>query len=432
MSDKTIHINGLCESRLVVVLDCDPGRGEEVANAIRSESGCEVTLVQSAPAALDFINENHARLFAGVVAASTSENQRVLDVLTKHFVRSVVYCSDLTAQDRDKLTSYTVVDVVFRNELLVAQEVGKAVSRLLSNQRAKILIVDDSRSMRAALTRFLALRNYGVVEAPNGKEALVALDVHPEIRVVITDNEMPEMDGYTLVQEIRKRYSKDDLAVIGISAIHNSALSVGFINKGANDFLKKPFVKEELFCRVEHNVEMLNRIETIRELSYKDPLTKLYNRRYFFENCDAFIAEVKKRGQFLHVAMVDVDHFKRFNDTYGHAVGDQVLKKVAEILQAKFPEGSIVCRFGGEEFCVLLGLGLEDDIFACYDIVRRYVENARLKVVDSGASITVSIGVCTEEAALDEMIKAADGGLYAAKEAGRNRVIMTSPMVVIE
>lgn len=286
-----------------------------------------------------------------------------------------------------------------------------------------ILVVDDSRSMRLALHRYLTTRRYKVVKAADGVEGLARLAEHPDTRVVITDNEMPNMDGFTPVREIRKDHSKEDIAVIGISAVNSPMTSVSFINHGANDFLKKPFVKEELYCRVDNSLDMLDRIALIRDLSYKDPLTHLFNRRYFFECADGFMNRIVEEGRIVSAAMLDIDFFKKFNDTYGHDVGDKVLCSVAATIADHFPSDAIVSRFGGEEFCILAANDSEDDIASRHEALRHTIESMPVRANGEPLSITVSIGVSAERLGIQEMLKKADSRLYKAKESGRNKVV---------
>ncbi len=421
----TPHITAICNARNILLLESDDSLAQAVTEAITEQSNLTVTTTNSAERAISFIEDNPDTFFAGAIALETENANKVLERLTRLSIRAITYGTDFDDDTREKFATWGISELILRTRDRLPAVIGNSMGHLDRNRNIAILVVDDSRSMRAALVRFLSIRCYHIHQATNGQEALDTLAKHPNIKLVITDNEMPVMDGFALVKEIRKTYAKDDLAVIGISAKTNAMISVKFINNGANDFLHKPFVKEELYCRVEHNVEMLNRIATIRELSYKDPLTRLYNRRYFFENRDTFAEKAMADGNTLAVTMVDIDHFKRFNDTYGHDAGDDVLREVSDAIADNSPDNAIVCRFGGEEFCILAAHAPDADIFGSYDRIRRAVENSRLIIDDKKISITISIGVCTKLDDIDAMIKVADAQLYAAKESGRNLVIIS-------
>ncbi|QJB55815.1 diguanylate cyclase [Pseudodesulfovibrio sp. zrk46] len=414
-------------SNRILVLETNEELAESIGLALIRDVGLPMCLASSVEEAVAYIEDFPDNMVAALVGFEDAGAKSLLDCLTKFQVPAVVYGSDFTDDIRGKLSTLSIADVVTGEGDKLIAEVVSSVGRMVHNEEVTILVVDDSRSMRMALVRFLTNRHYRVVEAANGVEAMKLLNQRPDIKLVITDNEMPEMDGFSLVREIRKTYSKEDLAVIGISAKTNSMLSVKFITNGANDFLQKPFVKEELYCRVDHNVDMLQRIEIIRDLSYKDPLTRLCNRRYFFENAEEFLEQARENGQVVCAAMIDIDHFKQVNDTYGHDAGDVVLKSVATIIADHFPENAIVSRFGGEEFCVLSIHDSARGVAELFDDMRDAVEQAETEVDGLDLKVTLSVGLCTDRVDLGSMLKLADGRLYMAKESGRNKVVARTP-----
>ena len=235
---------------------------------------------------------------------------------------------------------------------------------------------------------------------------------------------MPGMDGVELTRRIRRQHHKDELAVIGISAYGNSILSARFIKNGANDFLNKPFSSEEFYCRVTQNLEMLEYIQKLREASIRDPLTGLFNRRHFFKAAQVLHNRLTQGETTMTLAMIDIDHFKAVNDTYGHAVGDEVLKHVAQGLSNRFRGSDVVARLGGEEFCVL-ALGLAgQQAMAVFSDLRNSIERSKIKSGRSTVGVTISIGICDKpQGSVDAMLAAADAALYKAKRTGRNRVI---------
>ena len=245
------------------------------------------------------------------------------------------------------------------------------------------------------------------------------------ISLVISDYHMPGMNGFDFVQEIRHRYDKRSIAVIGLSGQGDPDISVQFIKKGANDFLQKPFLQEEFFCRVTNNIESLEQLLELKTLATKDYLTGLSNRRYFYEEGDASVARSTKASMPYTLAVLDIDRFKPMNDEFGHDAGDAVLRQFSEHLGLAFSR-FIVARVGGEEFAVLMA-GLEAErAYELLDEFRRFVE-AQMYILpdDDYQRITVSIGV---RAGVDQSIHAsitdADKALYLAKENGRNMVVM--------
>ena len=198
---------------------------------------------------------------------------------------------------------------------------------------------------------------------------------NPGVRLVITGNQLPGMDGIQLVQKIRERYSRNQLGIIGISAAGNSLLSAEFIKNGANDFLiRENFLTEEFYCRISQCMDQVEHVASIREAAIKDPLTRLFNRRYFFEMGNKMMATAARGNHPVVVAMLDVDHFKKINDRFGHQAGDRVLKKMASLLQKRCRKSDLLARFGGEEFCFS---GLQHGPHACKYVFRYVLHTCR-------------------------------------------------------
>ena len=421
--DESPHNVSACSTGQILVFEQDPAQAKGLAMAIWARTQSHPALAPTVAEVRYSLEGERGAIFAAAVNARASGHDSVLEILKLHGIPIVLYAEETEDGACPRPVNRDAVEVVVCAGSGLTGEVAEAVSRLVADCERPLLVVDDSRSMRAALNQFLSERGYRVLQACDGLQALKALEAHPEIRLVITDNEMPGMDGFTLVRKIRRRFSKDDLAVIGISALDSSAgLSVRFINNGANDFLRKPFQREELYCRVEHNLEMLRRIDVIRDLSYRDALTRLHNRRYFFENAETFISSVRGAGGEYCVAMLDIDHFKRVNDTYGHDAGDEVIKAVAAHILAHFAKDAITSRFGGEEFCVLFKTGPDATAADRLEALRRAIGQCVVPASGEDVRVTVSTGYCCEPEPLPAMLKLADNRLYAAKEGGRDRV----------
>jgi len=289
----------------------------------------------------------------------------------------------------------------------------------------KILIVDDSKT--ALLINLKAIRKFypftKVLTAINGVEALKCIEEHPEIKLIITDYEMPKMDGKTLIKTIRRKYNIDEKIIISISSTEELGLSSTLLKMGANDFLHKPFIEDELLCRIDNNMITAILLDEMKQMAYKDPLTSLFNRRYFFETAEKLYLTALREKREIAVLMCDIDHFKKINDNYGHDTGDIVIKNTAEILSSNIRKNDIVARYGGEEFVIFL--------YNC-DIKFAYLigEKIRYKINDivlndkKGNEIkyTISIGVSNQGERLEDIINNADKMLYMAKKT-RNRVV---------
>ncbi|MCD9086471.1 diguanylate cyclase [Stenotrophomonas sp. SY1] len=340
-------------------------------------------------------------------------------------VVSSVYDEDL----RKRVLQQQIIDYVLKNTPGSIDYLVWLVQRMERNRRIAALVVDDSPSARGYAAALLAMYGYHVTQAADGNAALCALEADPAIRLVIVDQEMPGMEGVELTRRLRALRARDKVAVIGISGNSDPSLIPRFLKNGANDFLRKPFSREEFFCRVSQNVDQLELIGTLQDLATRDFLTGLPNRRSFLEHSQRQLAQPGNSGD-ITVAMVDIDHFKHINDSLGHEAGDQAIRAVASVLQAHTRPQDISARFGGEEFCLLVN-DLDEAASALhFEQLRLAVQALRLQFGDSTLTVTVSIGVCRMPARsgnLHQLITEADRQLYLAKAAGRNQVCTAHP-----
>ncbi len=334
----------------------------------------------------------------------------------------IVFTGTYSDETREALLSRNVLDYVTKESAEDLNYLLKLITRLQKNCATKILVVDDSATARLFIMNLLRLRKFDALEAENGARALALLDKHPDIKMVITDYSMPEMDGFELTRRIRAKRNREQLAIIGISALGSGAMSAQFLKKGANDFLVKPFVNEEFFCRIEQNLDLMEYIDEIHYLSQRDYLTGLGNRRYFFDAAPKLLAAAKREGQPVSVTMLDIDHFKKVNDRYGHDGGDAALRHLALIMREFESPRTLVARFGGEEFCIVF---VDDagDAPQRIETLRQRIATSPVPWQDGQLSITVSLGHNLGPAEdLESLLALADELLYRAKQGGRNQV----------
>ncbi len=407
-----------------------------IGNEIRSRLGFSCTIVSSLGAAKETLEKDPDGFFMAVVDLSLPDarDEEIVDFTVSKGISSIVFTGNFNDDIRERILGREVVDYVLKEGIQDVDYLVRAIHRVYRNQFVKVLVVDDSSVTRAHLKNLLSLQKLVILEASSGKEGLEIIKSNPDIRLVITDYNMPEMDGFQFVSAIRKKYSSDRMAIIGISAHGSGVLSAKFLKKGANDFVNKPFAKEELYCRVNQNLEMLEYIDAIHDASNKDYLTELYNRRYFFDVGRKIFENAKRGNLEITVALVDIDHFKKVNDTYGHDAGDMALKFVANIIQKNMRKSDMVARYGGEEFCVLAANMNKDKTREFFEEMRESISGSKIIInpaPDSPDStplelkLTVSIGVSTKlSTSLEATINYADENLYKAKESGRNRVVV--------
>lgn len=346
-----------------------------------------------------------------------------VDMVMRHRLPCVVVSASITEATRSQMLHLPISDYVLKRGARDIQYLISVIERLLKNEQTKVLVVDDSNTYRKGLVDLLTRQRLQVLEATNGLEALEVLEKNPDIMLILSDFNMPHMDGFQLTEAVRAKYAHDRLAIIVTTGLEED-LAAQFLRFGANDFIPKTASFEELLCRINMNLNMLDLIKVNRDLSERDALTGLYNRRMLFKEGNGMLDRVKNGNQ-ITAAMLDIDFFKKVNDTYGHAGGDQALKKMGALIAQAFPLPCIAARYGGEEFCILFPETVP------FETALQRLEDFREQVatmqVHSGGKefcFTISIGVTNKATtSLDTLLNAADLFLYEAKKAGRNRVV---------
>ena len=367
----------------------------------------------------DYIEKHKYSLALVDLTLPDAPNGEVAKFTLSHAIPTVVLTSKIDEYKRQQMLELGVIDYVIKDNRDSYHYAIKLVAQLLRNQGCKALVADDSVLSRSLMKQMLEKQLFDVTDAQDGQQALEIIKSNPNIKLLMTDYAMPLMDGFELVKAVRNFRGRDDLAIIGLSGAGKHGLLARFIKYGANDFLTKPFMNEEFHCRVMQTMEQLSLIADIKESAYRDYLTGMYNRRYFYQ----YAEQLLKKQQQNTLALLDIDFFKNINDTLGHEAGDQALKQVATLIKTTFSK-FIVARVGGEEFAIIL-----DDIDTARG--REYLEGFRKKLAkheflidEKPFSITISIGVADfQNTDLTQAMRIADAALYEAKNNGRNCVV---------
>ncbi len=408
--------------KLLVVEDSRPIA--RVIKQIGEALNYQVTVAASLAEVEAILQGGESDFFAATIdyALPDANDGEAIACVLSHGIPSVVMTGKMDESTRQKILSQPVIDYIPKENSQAFLYLKRVLHWQLTNQGNGILVVDDSSSARNHVVELLKRRNFNVYVAENGQLALNVLAQHSDIKMVITDLEMPVMDGIELTNEIRKNYGRDQLAIIGISGASNGIHSARFIKNGADDFLRKPFCPEEFYCRITQNIESLNNIEQIQKAANTDYLTDLPNRRAFIRDAQASIAEYIKNKTPYALAMLDIDFFKRVNDSYGHDAGDHILKVLSLYMRKHFGNG-LVARLGGEEFAIVLSGLDEDQLYNRLDDFRRAISVAQIAFEQEQINFSVSLGVIfNSDELLAKQMSLADNALYYAKENGRNQV----------
>jgi diguanylate cyclase (GGDEF)-like protein len=300
----------------------------------------------------------------------------------------------------------------------------------LLDDKACILLVDDEPANIQLIAGYIK-DDYQIKVATSGEQCLKIANSKDKPDLILLDVEMPIMNGYDVCEQLKSEPTTASIPVIFVTAMQTEEDEEKALMLGAVDFLTKPVRPAILIARIKTQVILKKQHDALINLAMRDQLTNLYNRHYLLEMANHRVARAMRKKVPVSVLILDVDHFKKINDTQGHVVGDLVLKSLAELLQQLCRQEDILARFGGEEFLIFFD---ECDEKNATNIAERMrIEIAQLN--PAKIPISASIGVAQlkiGEEGFTDLVKRADDAMYHAKKTGRNKVINHTAFLKLE
>jgi two-component system cell cycle response regulator len=349
---------------------------------------------------------------------------RILNASELKDIPVIVVTSTDSIDMRERLFALGVVDYMLKGELnedwlrryfdaLAAED---ELSRFMRSLR--VAVVDDSPLILKIVAGILSLHGFESVRLFEDPADLFAAD--EEFDLYICDIVLPGMSGEQVVTRIRR--SDTDAIILCISRFTSEKPLSNILLAGANDYIPKPFDSAGLISRLKINLRSYQLKKRLEHMAVTDGLTGLYNHRYSYERIEEEISKARRYDRPLSLMMLDVDDFKRINDTRGHRMGDEVLKGISEAIKSKLRTADVVGRYGGEEFIAILPETPVSASRVVAEKIRRAV--AETSFADGSVRATISVGVAEliADEAVASFVGRADALLFKAKRAGKNRV----------
>lgn len=292
------------------------------------------------------------------------------------------------------------------------------------NVKEKIFICDDE-DINITILRGLLENIYDINSTNDSRKSFDMIkEYKPEL--ILLDVKMPYVDGFEICKNLKNDTDTKNIPIIFITAVMDEEDIEKAFTYGGLDYVIKPFRSKELLARIKTQLKVSGIQKDLEKLASTDYMTKLYNRRHFFIISSHLIDLAKREDKDIGIVMVDIDKFKNINDTYGHEVGDNVIISMANKLIGSQRKSDITCRYGGEEFVVLLANTTLNGAKVFANKIRKDIENMCLNINNHKIKFTISLGVsivyAKNEVTAYEAINRADIALYEAKETGRNKV----------
>lgn len=291
----------------------------------------------------------------------------------------------------------------------------------------KVLVIDDSEAIHGLLKARLSSEKLELHFAGDGKTGLErAAAIFPDL--ILLDVDMPQPDGFEVCRQLKSDSRTMHIPIVFLTGATSTEEKIQGLELGATDYITKPFEPAELRARVRASLRTKYLLDLLSRKAMIDGLTGLWNRSYFDMRMSQELSLTRRTHQPLACIMLDLDHFKRLNDTYGHPSGDEVLRWVGQLLTETCRGEDIVCRYGGEEFVVLCPNTTAALAAELAERIRTSLESFTWRFRDSAVKVTCSLGVADlRHVPPPSVVELADRALYQAKHSGRNRVVVADP-----
>ena len=391
-----------------------------MAAHLKNHLGLEAVTCNTLKQAEAFLKKEKDELLAVVSALVLQDalDGEVVDLAVKSKVPTIVLTASYSEEVRQRFLEKDIVDFFIKADISL-EMVANTLSRLQRNHEVAVLVADDSPVTRTMAVRFLKRHFFDVYQADDGAKALKLINDNPQISILITDRDMPQLNGFQLTREVRKIRSREELAIIGVSAFDSDIKPAKFLKTGADDFLAKPFSKEELFCRVYQNVERLENLQKIKKSKRIDHLTGLMSRSTFLGEAPKILTQAKRDDELRHITFIGIDFLPKINADFGYSEGDDIIRQFSDVLEKTMADSCCASRFGGGEFCFLSIGKSEKQMRKQSEKLKAAIESKTLGTEDHPINITATIAViASRKSNLDQMLISAHNCMVVVRSGG--------------
>ncbi len=411
----------------ILVVDDSKTILQGLENTIKNKLGFNVYTAASMKECSDVLLKQKGKFDLALLdyGLPDAPNGEIINFIKKFKIPSIVLTGTKLEKDNPLFKNNNLIDYIIKNGSYAIEYSVSVVNRFILNSKIEVLVIDDSKTFAAKMQALCMKYNLKTIVNYSAKEALETVKQRPNIKLILVDYMMPEMDGLEFTMQLRKNYKKDEIALIALSGMSEKEIVASFLKYGANDFLYKDFSNEEFFARVNNNLEVLELFTATQDKAKKDFLTGVFNKNYLLNIGQEIYDIAKVKKELLAVVLIDIDRFQTINESYGHEVGDNAIVLLSELLLKSLNKDSIIARLGADQFCILLRNRPYAEIYQIFDEFKEVVKKEQIDVHQGKINFSISIGANVNfDDCLEDMIENADEALANAKHKGGDSVAM--------
>lgn len=408
------------QTERILLVDDSKALSKLIMLKVKNELGLEIDIAYSLAEAELFTKKYTYTLSIIDLNLPDAPHGEIVDAMLKKHIPAIVLTGSVDKEFRKEILKKDIIDYVHKGGLDDIDYVIDIIKRLLKNRAHKVMVVDDSSIFRNQMKKMVENLFFQVYALAHGEEALLIMEQNPDIKIIITDYNMPVMDGLELTKAVRKRYTKNQLSVFVLSSTEDLEVSAMLLKHGANDFINKPFSKEEFSCRLNNAIEALENIDALTNYSKRDFLTGLYNQRYFMTLMENRFTGSRAEEEFV-TAVIEIDDEKYLYETYGEEIGNGIVIQTSEVIRSCIDYRDLFGRFETGEFILVLVDHTRESAMELLEHIRQKISVIPFSIGEEEVALSVSIGaVFHPEDTLNDTINEADSALVQAKASGGN------------
>jgi len=397
----------------ILIIQNDQILGELISAKISLELDYEVEIAYTAKEAKLFLHMYKYFLVLTDLDLEDAPKADIVEYLIKKEYKTLVLSANTDKELIATVETKNIIDYIPYHEINdIEAYVIAIIKQLQNNQNHTIIVAEPSMARRSKLKVMLENLFFKVITVAHGEEVLNLTDVMPDISMVITNYKMPVIDGLTLTKELRKKHTKNSLKIIAIASQDDDEINILFLTNGANDFLNHDFSRKEFSTHVNNSIDALETVNKLTCQSLRDPLTGLYNAKYFLYHRDSLELEIQESAEISIFCMLDLDN----SDSYGNVQKEEILIILSDILKTNVFYKDLIIRYDTNEFYIILKHTNINNALDRLNKILFEIQGCLIK-------FSVSIGLAKFQDTLDDTISQADMMIYSAKQKGGNQLV---------